>query len=247
MNIWYTILMRIVANFKIFIKEIVNILFPNLCFSCLAKTENNVLCSDCYNKIQFVTAPVCILCQNPSNTRICGKCLKKRIYYDRLICVMRYTGPIKDVIHNFKYTHHNFLADFLSEFIFAYIEAVPYLNICEYTLTAVPIHPAKLKERGYNQSYLLAKKIANNFKIPVKNDIIFKIKDNMSQTELKKTERADNVINVFDIDKNIPVNGKIMIIDDIFTTGSTVNECARLLKEHGAKEVVVLTLAKTVL
>ena len=109
----------------------------------------------------------------------------------------------------------------------------------------VPISKKRKKERGYNQSLLIARKISSKEKIKLGDKVISKVKNNNTQSKLNKEERAENVKNVYKItkDKEI-INKNILLIDDIYTTGATLNECSRMLKQAGAKKIDVLTIAK---
>jgi ComF family protein len=111
------------------------------------------------------------------------------------------------------------------------------------SITAVPIHSAKLRDRGYNQAGLLAQFLANYFKISFKNDIIYATGESLPQAKLDKISRVKNIKGLFYSQGNLE-NKKVILVDDIFTTGSTANECAVTLKQNGAK-VTVLTLSKT--
>ena len=111
-------------------------------------------------------------------------------------------------------------------------------------ISAVPIHKKRKHDRGYNQSELIAKKLAKNIPNIIYKNILKKTINNQRQSELKKEERLENVKNVYQIqNRQIIENKRIVLFDDIYTTGSTVNECSRVLKENGAKEILVLTLA----
>ncbi|MBP3255916.1 MAG: ComF family protein [Clostridia bacterium] len=110
----------------------------------------------------------------------------------------------------------------------------------------VPIHHKRKKERGFNQSELIAKYLATKLdSIKLENKVIIKKINNKKQSKLKKSERIENVKNVYEIiNKEKIVNKRIILFDDIYTTGNTVNEISKLLKENGAKEIIVLTIAK---
>ena len=111
-------------------------------------------------------------------------------------------------------------------------------------ICAVPIYKKRMSERGYNQSELIAKEMAKNMPGIEYKNVLKKIKNNQRQSELKKEERKENVKNVYEMqNKQIIQNKKIILFDDIYTTGNTVNECSKVLKENGAKEILVLTLA----
>lgn len=110
---------------------------------------------------------------------------------------------------------------------------------------AVPIHKKRKNDRGYNQSELIAKEIARNIKEIRYENILKKVRNNNQQSLLKSYERKQNVSGVYEIqNKSIIENKKIILFDDIYTTGSTVNECSKILKTNNAKEILVLTLAK---
>ena len=109
----------------------------------------------------------------------------------------------------------------------------------------VPISKKRKKERGYNQSLLIARKISSKEKIKLGDKVISKVKNNNTQSKLNKEERAENVKNVYKITSNKEIiNKNILLIDDIYTTGATLNECSRMLKQAGAKKIDVLTIAK---
>jgi len=111
-------------------------------------------------------------------------------------------------------------------------------------ICAVPIHKKRKAERGYNQSELIAKEISKKLQNIEYKDILIKTKNNKRQSDLKREDRIDNVRNVYEIrNKQIIKDKKIIIFDDVYTTGNTVNECSRVLKENGANKILVLTLA----
>ncbi|MDP8290450.1 MAG: phosphoribosyltransferase family protein [Candidatus Susulua stagnicola] len=111
-------------------------------------------------------------------------------------------------------------------------------------ITSVPLHKDKLKTRGYNQSQLLSKLLSNHFKIPSKDDIIENTNIRPSQTKLPKEQREKNTEGIFVVKKNLK-NKNIILVDDIFTTGSTVSACARALREKQAGNITIITLSKT--
>ncbi len=112
-------------------------------------------------------------------------------------------------------------------------------------IIAIPISKNRLKTRGYNQSELLAREIAKNFGLKLEQNIIKKVKNNIAQSTLSKEEREKNVKNVYKIiNKETMQNKNILLIDDIFTTGATVNECSKMLKQNGVKKIDVFTIAK---
>lgn len=223
------------------------IFFPSICFSCDKKIREGFLCAGCSSKITFLHPPLCNYCAKPvagNKTGLCIDCLHGKHHYAKLFCAAVYREPLENLIHLFKYKNCDYLAELFTGLIAAHLEKTGFQAADYDFVTAVPMHPSKLKERGYNQAGLLAKDIANYFKIPLKDGIIYETKEKASQARLKKNERVKNVAGCFAAQGKLD-GPKIIIIDDIFTTGSTVNECARVLKEAGAQSVTVMALAKT--
>ncbi|MCP4651807.1 MAG: ComF family protein [Candidatus Omnitrophica bacterium] len=146
----------------------------------------------------------------------------------------------------FKYKNHDYLKELLASIMVSRLEKIGF-EIKDYSMvTAVPTHLDKLKERGYNQASLLGKKLANHFKIPFTDDIIYGRKSRPAQVKLKKAQRQTGIKEAFQVKKQIK-GENIIIVDDIVTTGSTITECALTLKKAGAKRITAITLAKTIL
>jgi ComF family protein len=149
------------------------------------------------------------------------------------------------LIHHFKYKNYDYLAGLLSSFMAEHLIKIGFEPGRYHFVAAVPLHKDKLKTRGYNQSGLLAKLLSNYFKIPFRDDIIANVNARPSQTQLPKEKRKKNVKDIF-VAKETVINKRIILIDDIFTTGSTAKACSKALKERGAQYITVITLAKTV-
>jgi len=166
-----------------------------------------------------------------------------------------FEGALKELIHHFKYRGKDYLSDELSLFLLRTWEKHSELQESEVVLP-VPLHSGRLRERGYNQSLLLAKKFVSlvqesgrpSFgigRIVVLQDILVRVKKSASQTELSREERIRNVESLFRVkDPTAIYEKKVLLIDDVCTTGSTLNECSKILKEAGAKEILGLTLAR---
>jgi len=227
-----------------YIKALGTVFFPHLCFHCETKIRDGVLCGECLDKIEYIKPPFCIKCARAlkSLISICVACRKKQTFYERLISIASYKAPLSNLIHLFKYKHCTFLKDFFAQLINECLKERGIESSFDH-ITAVPSHRQRLRERGYNQAYLLAKELANFLEIPLKDDIIICKKSKAPQVTLAKEMRRDNVRGIFQAQGNI--RGKrILLVDDIFTTGATVNECSKALKENNARSITVLTLAK---
>ena len=205
-------------------------IFPPKCGIC-GKLDKNYLCKSCKNQIDE------IILNNID--------LNEDKYFSKHLYLFKYEGIIREKIIEYKFEDKAYLYKFFEKII------INNKKICDFIksydiIIPVPISKERKKERGYNQTSLIARSIADDFdKIIFGNSVIIKEKNIQRQSELNKEQRIENVKNSFKIkeDSNIK-DKKVLIFDDIYTTGSTVNECAKALKEAGTKEIGVLTIAK---
>ena len=227
---------------------LLKLFFPINCLGC--GQENYFICPNCLENIPILdelTCPVCHKRTIDGNTHY--KCC---FNLDNIIIAVNYNQPlVKKAIHNFKYAPYSFpLAKNLAFLIIKRLKRSP-VSIShfiknDFVLMPIPITRRKSAQRGYNQSLLLAKELSNEFNLPIM-EILAKIKDTKSQTNLNKEERGNNVKNTFAIDKKFTeaeVKEKnIILIDDVFTTGATLFEAAKILRQSGAKEIWAIVLA----
>lgn len=228
-------------------KALKDTFFPALCFKCGCKIAEGFLCKKCQQTLQFLYPPLCRFCANPvadNKSGLCAGCRGKTHPYERLISILAYKEPLVALIHLFKYKMHDYLQDFLAPLVITHLEKIGVSFASYDCVTAVPMHPLKLKEREFNHSALLGKLLANHFQIPFYDDIIYENKLKTSQATLAKEMRQENVRGAFEA-KETAYNKKIVIVDDIFTTGATMRECAAILKEKGATKITAITLCKT--
>lgn len=237
---------------KIF-KKITEVIFPNQCLSCNSLIgQEGLFCISCWQKLQFITEPKCKICSQAFEFKIddeliCARCLSFKPNFDKTIAVFRYNSAIKQIIKNFKYYDNSFLAKKLSSLLFAKI--APSVNDFDF-ISAVPLHKSRLKYRKFNQSILLAKEVAKKFDKKLYYDLIFRTKNTATQASLKSKERAKNLKSAFAFNEKYLAeikNKRILLVDDVMTTGATLDNCAKVLKKAGAKEVIVLVVAKRVL
>lgn len=211
------------------------------------------------NKIlKLIYPPVCIICNKINNEYICKKCKiklekdNKHINCDKIkdkffiehIYLFKYDGIIRKQILNYKFNEKSYIYRLFIDFL-KNNENI-YCKIQKYDIImSVPISKKRLKERGYNQSSLFAREVAKILNKEYQGSNLIKIKDNLAQSTLNKEKREQNVKDAY-ILKNVDCikNKKIMLIDDIYTTGNTLNECSRMLKQAGVHEVGVFTIAK---
>lgn len=225
--------MALIKNLKLILKKSLDLIYPLNCVICKKKLnfdDGSYLCLDCYDKIIKNRPPFCV------------KCDCSPLYFERAWAVGKYTGITKDLIHLFKYRRQKYLVKPLGKLMIDFIKT----NLNRQTidvLVPVPLHPKKLRQREFNQSELLAEEINGQISIPITNALT-RIKKTSSQTTLALEKRLFNVADAFKIREQKEIAQKsILLIDDVFTSGATANECARVLKQEGAKQIEVLTLA----
>lgn len=225
------------------------LLYPLECVICncsisLESDNSQFLCSDCSKRIKFISPPVCEKCGRPFHSTICSKCSRDTLFFDTVRSVALYDGPWKELIYVFKYRRGEYLDRFLAEFIVRVIEKNQFLKRCDF-LIPVPLYWLDRRRRGYNQASLLASQIGKLTSIPLLQNVLIKCKKVPSQTKLSMAQRLKNVTGAFTVRNPGTVKDKkILLIDDVFTTGSTANECAKVLKNSGASRVHVVTLAR---
>jgi len=228
------------------LKAIKNIFFPPLCIYCENKT-NNTLCPACLQKISFLYPPLCRYCSKPirpTASGLCAQCFTKPRPY-KVISALEYKEPIISLIHLFKYKNYAWLGEFLTGLLIEHLDRVGFNSAGYDLIVAVPMHKHKLKTRGYNQACIIAGLLSKYFKIPHSNGIINNVHIRPPQAKLSQSKRLKNVDGSFIAKENL--NGKkILLIDDIFTTGSTVTACCQALKQAQAQDITIITLAKTI-
>lgn len=213
-----------------FLDCVLNCIFPPVCGICLKNSEKYI-CKDCKELIDFKSVNK-IDIYNDKN-------FKEHLY------IFEYEGIIRQRILDYKFKEKSYLHRSFTEMILNEKENIEFIKKYE-ILIPVPIHKDRKKIRGYNQSELIAKDLAHEIKdIKLEDNVIIKTKNIVAQSTLNKEERENNIKDVYKI-KNAEkiANKKILLLDDIYTTGSTVNECSKVLKEAGCKTIGVITIAK---
>lgn len=221
---------------------ILDLVFPKFCLSC--HKEADWLCGSCKEQIIQVKTQICPNCARVSSQgKYCPKCRKGHSLTGILVSTYFEEGPVRELIHNFKYNHVLEIGDFLGEIMVQTLKENLAIS-SDFIITAVPLHWLRKSSRGYNQSEILGQMVAKKLKLPYQNLLIKKRKTER-QVGLKGKERRENLQNIFALIEGENIVGKtIILVDDITTTGTTLNECAKVLKENGAKRVWGLVLAK---
>ncbi len=237
----------LVIIFNVISEKCLEILGPKKCVSC--GKYGDFLCFNCSKQIEFIKTPTCAGCGAiTKKSVICPKCKsKKSNYLDGLIVCTRYMrGPIKSLIYSLKYEGFLEISEILSQIIFERIKAEKML---ESTLLAyVPLHKRKEKVRGFNQSLLIAENLAKDLNTSC-HHLLIRVKHDQAQAKKNRRLRLSSIKDCFVVSKTgaKKIHGQVVyIIDDVSTTGATLNECARMLKLSGAKKVIGLVVAKNI-
>ena len=237
-----------------FLHRILDFLFPANCSFCRSPIGNSAVpcfCSQCWGDFSAVRGPVCPSCGRPfgspealshSPEHECGACRKRQPHYDQALAAGLFEGPLREAIHIYKYRPVRSLGKPLAQWMTDHVRVKVPLDM----VMPVPLHTKRLRMRGFNQALLLAVGAAERFNIPLVYDNLVRVRYTRPQVELSGQERTANVQGAFHLVRPDAVGDKrVLLIDDVYTTGATMNECARVLKDAGAAAVIVLTLART--
>lgn len=204
---------------------------------------NEYVCGECLKSIAPLMPPLCEKCGRPlAETGRCHDCGTHLHRYDQARSFGEYRGALKKLIYVYKYRGHRELAPIFGELLRKTLAEQNWFSVdC---IVPTPLHPKRLKERGFNQALLLANQIGGPLKIPVSQGLR-RVKNTKHQTLLDKYQREKNLEGAFDVIRKREFAGKtVLLIDDVYTTGATSDACAMVLKESGARSVNVLTIAR---
>ncbi len=215
------------------VSKILNLIYPQICGMC-GKINKNSLCKKCEIELKKQVENQII-----NN----GEEIQDK-YFNELMYIFKYEGQIRKLILDYKFNEKSYL--YLTFVNFLLKNKKIFENIKNYdTIIPVPISKKRKKTRGYNQSLLIARKIAELTNLELMNNCLVKIKNIIEQSKLNKEDRIQNIQGVYELkNKQLIENKNILLIDDIYTTGSTVNECSKILKQGNPKKIGILVLAK---
>ncbi len=206
------------------------------------------ICPDCQRRIRFIPAPHCVRCGRtaPGMTAgepLCGNCDAGRFHFDRAYACFFYEGGVKKLLQVYKFAGRSSLGEYFSDSLCTFVDT----HLGTETLdaaAAVPLDASKKRERGFNQSELLSRTLASRFGLAESSRGLARKRSGQPQSSLSKTARKDNVEGLFAAQESRFHSKRVLLVDDILTTGHTASECARALKEAGARSVTVLALAR---
>lgn len=226
------------------ISGFLNTLYPSRCPLCGSAPDvfsHSPICSSCWSKIKRYTGPSCRICAMPFSSecsKVCGQCLKKAPPFSMVKNYGLYEGVLAEAINQLKFHGVKRLSKPLGRLLQS-------LDLPEMDgMVSVPLTIKRLRERGFNQSLLMARVISKRIRVPLLMDILLKKKETPPQIGLSANERLLNLKNAFEVKEDIK-GLRLLLVDDVMTTGATVTECSKQLMKAGAKEVSVLTLARS--
>ena len=233
-------------------RALLDLLFPPLCHICKAfipEADDLFICAACLQKITYLVTPLCSICGTPFGTEggldhVCGACLKHPPFQ---VCrsATLFAGPVQELIHRFKYGHRVHLSQPLGLLTSRALtpfarEAAPEL------IVPVPLHRKRLRQRGYNQSQLIGAVLAKQWRVPLEVGNLRRVRWTEPQTSLDAAERRGNVGGAFAVRDGRRLEGKrVLLVDDVYTTGSTIRACAEPLREAGVAALYVVTVARS--
>lgn len=222
-------------------ESFLNLLFPPRCVGC--GKEGGFLCPSCSQLLPRIVPPYCVQCGIPvQNGTLCPSCQSSPLTIDSIRSLFLFEGVARDAIHHLKYKNLKAIASPLGQFMGEYLRAS---SVPADVLVPVPLHSRQLRERGYNQSTLLARETGRLVNLPVVETSLLRLRNTISQARTSSAqERRRNVDRAFGCSDQTLQNKRVVIIDDVCTTSATLDSCAVALKAAGATSVWGLTVAR---
>lgn len=224
-----------------------NLCFPPSCYVCGEFTDTNGLCANCWKNIKWISEPKCEICSSPFSIptqKICANCMKKHPYFDKTVSVFVYDNYSRKMILLFKNGDCTYMTPQFARWMYRVAEKD--LHDAD-MIIPVPISMGKRLKRKYNQAELLSMELAKLSKIVYEPRILVKRKNTRPQEGLSRISREKNLSGSFGISEkysSLLSEKNVVLVDDVMTTGSTANECSKVLKKHGVKHITVLTVAR---
>lgn len=223
-------------------------LYPARCRVCeefLGVTSMPYICADCWQDMQFLEPPWCDICGTPEINGLCDACAVSPPRYGKLRTIAFYHTTLQQAIHLFKFEKKRAFAQPLVQLINTHIPSDCDITGYDFVLP-IPIHKKRLRERGFNQAALLADGIAKVAGVPVLTDVLVRKRHTVAQSSLDSAARQQNIVGAFEVRNPDIISGKrLLLIDDVFTTGATIREAVGELWTADPAEIDVLTLART--
>jgi ComF family protein len=236
---------------KSLVAALADLLFPPCCLGCERRLDSSrppLFCADCAAHLAFIRSPLCYCCGNPFVTgadHLCGDCLAGHQAFDLARSLFHYQPPIAHLIRALKFRGN--LAGLVSFRALINQENFSATFTEPDLVLPVPLHNSRLRERSFNQALLIAKNCLPQWQGKIAASLLLRHRPTSPQTSLTGKERRLNLRQAFTLSNPTKITGaKVLLVDDVYTTGSTVNECSRILRKAGAMRIEVFTLARSV-
>lgn len=227
-----------------------SLFYPAACAVCSAEVgRTEYLCEKCRSRAPRITAPFCSKCSEPfsgaiTQTFSCANCEHRTLHFDAAVAAYRSRGIVRKLVHEFKYGRQRHLCYPLAAWLAENLNDARLRGRHFDVIIPVPLHPARERHRGFNQALLLAELLSRQIAVPLR-PVLERIRYTTTQTAYDRTERMENLHEAFRLRKKANVRElRVLLIDDVLTTGSTLSECARVLKGAGAIAVHAATAAR---
>lgn len=219
-------------------------IFCILCEKPIDKSQSYSICELCKNQIQWINTHECEKCGKPMDSLYiasqCPDCILVPHSFTKAFSCVVYDDVIKGLVYKLKYKGQRYLSYHMAEIMVdkLFKQDLPAIDV----IVPVPLHSQKLRQREFNQAYLLAKHIGKKTGWPVEEQHLVRVKDTQSQNKLSKEERKQNMKNAFKLDSGKQLKGKnILLVDDIYTTGSTLDACSKELQKSEPQSIIIMT------
>jgi ComF family protein len=236
-------------------KIAVDLLFPPRCVAC--QGLGAWLCEDCLDDIEVILPPVCTHCGLPLDGRVpprgrqpqraafvCSRCRTDPPRLDGLWAYAVHSGPLREAVRHFKYRDVRVLAAPLGRLMAQGWAVLPPAEVIPDAIVPVPLHASRERERGYNQAALLAHELSSRVRLPVVEDVLVRARETVPQVGLDATERRANVLHAFQCSTTGLAGGRVLLVDDVCTSGATLEAASDALREGGVSSVWAYTLAR---
>lgn len=218
---------------------LLDLVFPRTCAGC--EREGGYFCDECEDDAPRLGPPQCRVCSAPSRDALCAWCQSANQPFNGITAPYRWTGIVQELVYSLKYRNVRASAPRLAELMSAHLMEK---SMDADIMAPVPLHPCRERERGYNQSELLALGISKSTGIPMANGLLARVRNTPPQvTMTSPEERRQNVVEAFECVGDV-AGKRVLLVDDVVTTGATVAECAAQLRKAGAEAIWVLSLAR---
>jgi ComF family protein len=244
--------MNLLASLQGISDTTLGFIYPNVCQICReegATPREGFVCSQCWQQVRFIKPPFCRRCGLPFRGEVtesfeCSNCRELEFEFAFARSAVSAQSVVLEVIHRYKYQRALWFEPFLGDLLIR--EALPALRQQQWDwIVPVPLHPAKKRQREFNQAERLAIHLGKAAGIPINPDLLKRVSSTQTQTKLTRDQRAENMRNAFEMERPQKLtNKRILLFDDVFTTGATTNACAKVLRATGAAEVGVWTVAR---